>query len=281
MGWQSARAADWGLAGAVVLVSAAVFYQPLCWLVATWSIDTYYGHGVLIPFISAYLVWHSRDGLRSLPCRPSRWGLTLLAVALLAAAVAIPRRAEFVASMALVVFLAGVVLYLRGWATLRALLFPLAYLLLAVPLPFVNDVAIQLQVGASALAAGLAGLSGVPVAQQGAALSVPGSNFVVGLACSGLNSSVALLALGVLLAYLVRGNLWARLVVVVSLAPVALLANGLRLGSLLWIAYRYGGEAALAYHDGVAGFLSWGLALAFLAGSFRLARCRLNLVASP
>ena len=267
------------LAGIAIAAGLAVFFQPLAWLFGAWLSDPYYSHGFLVPVIAAFLVWRAKGRLALLPAAPSRIGLALLALALLLAVAAISRQAYFAASLSLPFALAGVVLYLKGWASLHALLFPFAYLVLMIPLPFVGDLALRLQAWTSTLSALAANLAGVPAQADGSTVSIPRADFVVGLACSGLSSIIALLALGTLLVFSLQGRGWAKAILVASIFPIAVVSNGLRVASLLWVASRFGSEAGLRYHDTVAGFLSWGLAVALLLLGSRLLRCRLDLAA--
>jgi exosortase len=286
VGDQAARGTRPGHVSEIVLsllsltLAGALFAAPAGWLVMVWEADSYYSHGFLVPLVSLFLAWQLRRRLAGLPARPVGLAALLLVGCLAGAAEAIWREAYFAASLAFIASLGAAVLYVRGWAWFRLLAFPLAFLVFAVPLPFVNDLAIALQAVASALAALLAGGLGVPVEQQGAELILPEASFTVGLACSGLNSLIAVLALGTLLAYLVRAMLWARLALVLLVAPIALLANGVRLASLLWVTQLFGSETGLAYHDLVAGYLSWGLTLILLALVCRLLRCQLTPAAS-
>lgn len=264
------------IAGSVGL-GLGVFFQPLRWMVGAWLSDPYYSHGFLVPLISAALAWREWRRLDSASVRPVSGGLALLGLALAIALVAIQRQAYFLASLAIPLALAGVIAYLYGWTYLRALLFPLAYLVLMVPLPFVAEAALRLQVWTSAFSARVANVLGVAAQADGASVSIPGLAYVVGLACSGLSSIVALLALGALLVYLFQGAGWAKVTLLAAIVPIAMLSNGLRVASLLWVANQFGGEVGLRYHDTVAGFLSWGAAVALLILAGRLLRCRLSL----
>lgn len=272
------RALDSILVAAATVLSLLVFYQPLRWLVGAWLSDPYYSHGFLIPLISVALVWRLWPRLKVMSAGSSLWGAVIVALGLAMTAIAISQRAYFAASLALPIFAVGLVLYLRGWVATKDLLFPISYLLLMIPLPFINSVAFELQIWTSTLSTALANLLAVPAQQEGASVSIPGAAYVVGLACSGLSSIIALLALGLLLVYLLEGPLWAKMALALSIVPIAIVANGLRISSLLWVAYRFGSEAGLVYHDTVAGFLSWGLALVILIVESRLLRCRLNLI---
>ncbi|MGQ9674289.1 MAG: exosortase/archaeosortase family protein [Chloroflexota bacterium] len=278
--------------GLVLGLTLLVFHQPLRWLVAAWLGDPYYSHGFLVPLISAGLAWrvwakHRDAGSHPNPRSRGRdamksgadlFGLGVVILALAVTAFAVARQTYFAAGLALPFFVGGVALYLRGWAIMRSLLFPIGYLVLMIPLPFVDSMALQLQIWTSSFSTSVANLLAVPAQQQGAAVSIPGGAYTVGLACSGLSSIIALLALGTLLAYLLDGRPWARIALIASVVPIAIVANSLRVSSLLWVAYRFGNEAGLVYHDTVAGFLSWALALGFLILESRLLRCRLNLV---
>jgi len=118
--------------------SLAVIYGPiLAELVRDWIRDPNYQHGFLMPVISGYLVWNVRRDLARATRAPSLLGLLglLIAGALLALGTAgaevFTQRVSFVAA------LASLVLFLYGWRHLRLTIFPIAFLLLAIPLsPF-------------------------------------------------------------------------------------------------------------------------------------------------
>jgi exosortase len=268
------------LIASTAVLAGLAFLQPARWLVSVWLSDPYYSHGFLIIPVAAGLAWRLRHKIRVLPTTPSAWGLGLFGAALAVAVLAISRQAYFAASLTVPVLIAALVLYLKGPGALRLLLFPIGYLGLMIPLPVVDSLAFRLQLWVSAFATAVAQLLAVPAQQEGAAVSVPGAAYVVGLACSGLSSIIALLALGTLLVYLLDGRMWARLLLVLAIVPIAVLTNGLRVSSLLWVAYHFGGDAGLAYHDTVAGYLSWVMALGCLILSSRVLQCRLSLVGS-
>ena len=93
-------------------------------------------------------------------------------------------------------------------------------------------------------------LLGIPAANQGSQIQLQNSSFVVGAACSGLNSLVALATLVVVFVYLVEGSYRSKSVLLVLAIPIALLANIFRVSSLLVIAHFFGAEAGMTYfHD--------------------------------
>ena len=64
-----AGAAPLALGGAALAVALAFLYAPLwavCWK-EWWREDSAYSHGVLIPFLALFMVWHRRDAWSGSP----------------------------------------------------------------------------------------------------------------------------------------------------------------------------------------------------------------------
>src|SRR5688572_2605777 len=123
-------------AGALVLAGIAILYRDVVpELIHSWSTDDNYSHGYLIPPIAAYLAWERRRRFASTPTHPSGLGLIVILVSLLVLAIGILGVELFLTRVSLIGAIAGVVVFLFGWARLRVMLFPIAVLLLMVPLP--------------------------------------------------------------------------------------------------------------------------------------------------
>ncbi len=80
-----------------------------------------------------------------------------------------------------------------------------------------------------------------------------------------MRSLISFTALGALMLYLFRTSLWKKIMFLALIPPLALLLNGVRVFLLLWIAHRFGQEAASPesyLHDGsgmlvfIIGFLA-------------------------
>jgi exosortase len=156
----------------------------------------------------------------------------------------------FVASLALVPLLIGILLYLEGWPRLRYWLFPLLFLALMVPLPFVDLASPWLESFSARSATALARLVGILAVQHGGEITLPGTTIVVGAPCSGLRSLVTMVTVGVGWIYLVEGRLAAKALMLAAVVPLVALSNVLRIGILLGVATLFGEGAALTYyHD--------------------------------
>jgi exosortase len=178
---------------------------------------------------------------------------------------------EFVPPLSLVVLLGGYGLHFLGAAVMCELLFPYAFLLFMVPWPdmLVEFISFPMQLISATYAAMFMGLLGVPVTRSGVDIALPHVTFTVAVPCSGMNSLVSLLALAALLAYLSRGALWKRVVLFAAGAPLALLANVLRIVCILLIGTLWGQKAAEGFFHGFSGIA---LFLAALLGMLAVAR---------
>ncbi len=255
-------------AGVVIALLVALFAPTVQWLALSWLGNPYYSHGALVVLVSGWLVWRRRGALTT--ARSENIGLALIALGIGAHLLALPLQMAVVSAVALVVTLVGVVWAFAGRGVVRAWAFPLALLLLAVPLPGIERISPSLESFTAAYAAHGARLLGVGATSVGGQVSVGSQGFTIGAPCSGLRSLVALLTLAVLLAYSLRAPLWVRLILVVAALPIALLANLMRVSSIFWVADAFGGDAALGFFHTLSSPLLFLVALALLLALGRL-----------
>lgn len=244
--------------------------QLLIWMGQRWYKSEYYGHGFLIPLISAYLIYRQRERLRDLPREDFRWGLPVVAGALLLHLLATWRDVHFPSGFALVATIFGLVIWLWGWPTARAVVFPVAFLFFMVPLArlLVDQFAQPLQLLGANLAGRLAYAIGVDTIIEGTMIHTPVYTFEVAIACSGLKSSIAMAALAALLAYLVVAPLSKKTLLFLASVPIALMANTARIFVTLVLGQTLGPEAAEGFFHSVSGILVFliGFAGLFLVG---------------
>ena len=183
------------------------------------------------------------------------WGVLIvgliLTVASLAAVIWAMRWQDYViAALGLVALLTGILLFLEGWARVRHWLFPLAFLALMVPLPFIDLASPWLESFTAKAATALAQLAGIPAVQQGGEISLPGTTLIVGAPCSGLRSLVTMVTVAVGWVYLVDGRPGAKALMLIAIVPIVILANVLRVAILLVVAVLVSPQVALSYyHD--------------------------------
>jgi exosortase len=161
--------------------------------------------------------------------------------------------------------LAGLSVYLFGFAVTRALWFPVAFLLYMVPLPKFSIIYITfwLKLLVASLAADFVEVVGIPVLLDGAYLTLPNGVIEIENACSGLRSLIALTSLGAVYAYLTPLSTAGKWILLVASVPIALAANLTRVVAMVLVSYRYGPRgSAFEWTDFTTGLLVF--ALAFL-----------------
>jgi exosortase len=238
---------------AAALVLGILTWPVWQWLWGEWMTNDYYSHGVLIPPVSLYLAYQrfrNDPQLNWSANQGSSLGLIVVAIGLALYLWFLNNRAFYLASFATIILIGGLLWTFGGANVARRLIFPVAYLALMVPLPWVDRYTLPLAMFTGVCSGWLAKILGLDVQIVGNAVMLPNADLVIGAQCSGVNSLIALTALMVLTAYLVKGSLWSRLTLVLLAAPLAILGNIVRVTSLLFVARTWGAQAGFTfYHD--------------------------------
>ncbi|MBI3941774.1 MAG: exosortase/archaeosortase family protein [Chloroflexi bacterium] len=242
-----------------------VFAGPILWLVKEWQDNQYYEHGPFVPLVSIALVILTLPRLVPPVGQTTRAGPILFIVGLSLRFVSLVTGSEFLGALALVILLAGLAGWWLGRKGLQSTAFPISYLLLAVPLPFMDDLGFYFQRLSTVSTTVLIKLAGVPATYQGAEISLPDASFIVGIQCSGLYSTVSLTALGLLFVRLLDLHSWRRRLLLIAAIPIiTVVANIFRLGSILGLAYWQNSDIAIHYYHNFAGIVFWLLAMGML-----------------
>ncbi len=236
------------------LVLLAVYSGTLLWCAQGWMHSAgYFEHGPLLLLVAGFFFYRRRKEWKAVPSTPSRLGAGLLAFVLLLHLAAAALQVDSFSGFLLVPSLFALLLALEGKERLRIAAPSLGLLFLAVPFPvfITGRLAYGLKHLATWASVFLGNLFGLGLVQDGATIHIPGQAQVllVGDACSGLKSLVALFALGYIFAFLLgRRTLRWRLFFLLASLGTALLANFVRITVLAWIAKGYG----VAYASGPA-----------------------------
>jgi exosortase len=250
-----------------------LFSSTFTWLAYNWLNNSYYSHGFLVPLISGFFLWRRKGAFAREAREPSNLGLLFLGVSLVGFLVAQVWQAYHVSAVALVVLLAGLALYFLGEKATRRIAFPLAFLLFMIPLPFINRLSPALEAFTATTSTSLVSLLGIPAVNHGSQIQLQNSSFVVGAACSGLNSVVALATLVVIFVYILEGSYGAKATLMVIAIPIALVANLIRVSALLGIAHFFGAEVGMRYFHDYSSPVLFLLAFAMLILGSRFVRC--------
>ena len=212
-----------------------------------------------------------RKELATIDRKQSGTGIVLFVIGLVLNGVGTLYTIRFLSGLSLIVTIVGVILYLFGTEFTKRISFPILFLILMVPIPFVDVVAPPMQTVSAIGSAGIANLLGIPVQRDGLLLEMPsGTIFEVALECSGLKSVISLLMLSIIYAFILEGRLLMKFAIVLSSIPLAIAGNILRIALMLGIADTYGQDIAVDYFHDFSGIMLFSVAL---LGLFIVGRC--------
>ena len=258
------------------LALGVVFAPALGNLAEVWSSRDYYPHGYLVPLVSLWAAAGIVPRRSRLAIEPDGRGLLGLGLAGALYAVGLAVSWVPLQGIALVAAVASLVWLRCGGAWLSALSFPVGYLGFMVPLPdaWITPVIVKLQLFVSEVGVELLREGGFAIYRDGNVLELPGGeSLFVAEACSGITSVITLLPIAMVLAYFTDRALRRRVLLVLSVIPVALGGNLIRVFTTVFAAERWGAEVATtgSLHE-LVGVASYVLGCAVLLGIGTLLR---------
>jgi exosortase len=241
----------------LIAVVAAVFEPTLAILGRQWWEDPNYSHGLVLPFLCAYIIWRQKEELSSIPTKPTVWGAVIVIASLILLLLGSLGAELFLSRMAFWGTSVGLVLYFVGFPILRKLAFPIGLFLLAIPIPALiyNEIVFPLQLVASSFATFCLELVNVmPVLREGNLLVLPGYTLEVVEACSGIRSLMSLVALAVAYGYFLEKRVWMRWLLVFFVFPLAIFSNGIRVFVTAILTHYWGLAAAEGFLHSFSGW---------------------------
>lgn len=271
----------WLLFGSWILVSSLIFSHPVITFVRISLSNPDASHLILIPFISAWVMFVERSKIFQYLAFGRVLGGCFLFLACGAALVSrfLGGGASLDAQLSGYI-LALVLSWVAGFSLVfgksacKAGYFSLLFLFLMVPLPKVllNNVIYLLQLGSTWVSVSIFDLLGVPVLREGFVLHLTRFNIEVAQECSGIRSSMALLVLALLVSHFQLNRFWSKALFVVFGLLMMILKNGIRIAtlSILAIYVDPGFLLGRLHHEG--GIVFFALALLLLLPVLALLR---------
>lgn len=248
-------------------------YLPtFIWMWQRWfAKESYYGHGILIPLISLYIIWQRRSRMKEAEVSSQIWAVGIVAAGLLIHIVCALLKVYFISGFSLVLVIYGLILFFWGQQIAKQLRFAIFFLLAMIPLPLVviGNLTVRLKLFAAWCATFILNKIGFPSICDGSIIRMPASFTVIGAPCSGLRSLISLLTLGIIFSYLMNISYKKKVLLFLSSLPLALMANIFRIILLAIVNDLYGGKVSTGFFHDLSGFLLFGFAL---TGFFVIAR---------
>jgi EpsI family protein len=229
------------LIGGLVTTAVVAYWPSSAALWQYWTVvaPSVGGHGPLVLGLALWLLYRKRAQLAEASVEPRRWALLLLLLCSIVSLIFWRAGIQALQLLMLPMLIYLAVLAAFGTAVARLVAVPLGYLYFAMPAWNLLGRPLQeLTAGAVRL---LAPLLGLPATVNGPLITFPnGTAFVVTPACSGVGFLVEGLAVAVLLGELQHASLRHRLMLMVSIVPIAIVTNWIRVLALVQIGYSSG-----------------------------------------
>ena len=235
------------LIGALVYAGLLVaVYSPFLVALMVYSTRTdLHSHVILIPFISAWMIYLKRDQLPRVYETSPGWALLVFAVGGVALFFGLmdgnrsvqqgwdfsqnDHLALMASSLVCFVWSGGFLFLGRRWMTFAA--FPVVFLVFLIPLPdaLVHVLERGLAVASAEAADLFFNLAGTPHLRYDLVFQLPNITIQVGQECSGIRSSWVLFITGMLASYLFLRSPWRRMGLLVLIIALGILRNGFRI----------------------------------------------------
>ncbi len=230
----------------------------------TWSTEAG-AQGPIVIATGAWLIWRQWDNLSSTG-KSGRYSITIAVLAIAFITYVFGRAFDFLTAEAAGLYMVGLAAaqaYFSGRTVLRNW-FPFFYLALAIPPPawLLAQATGPLKHLVSLAAIGTLTPFGVPVAREGVTIFVAQYQLLVEDACSGMNSLIGLLAIGLFYVYIARKpSIIYPVLLACFIIPIAIAANIIRIVTLVLITYAFGDAVGQGFLHFAAGIFVFVVAL--------------------
>ncbi len=270
-----------------ILIGLIALYAPTYYAVATglWGSEDQ-AHGPLVLAVALFLVWQNRHHLQATnsPSSVEGWGegvpqrapktnpilgWTLLLFGLLCYIVGRSQDITILDLGSQIPVFTGILLLTRGWRAVRALWFPLFFILFLIPLPgpVVSAVTMPMKMAVSYVAENVLYWFDFPISRTGVILQIGQYQLLVADACAGMHTLISLEALGLLYLNLVKhDSLFRNITLAILIVPISFTANVIRVMALTLITFYFGDEVGQGFVHGFAGMVLFVVALTLIMG---------------
>lgn len=254
--------AAWGLvaAGIGLLFWHLFLRLPDLWFAA----DTYYAHGVIIPFCSAVIIYDRWDKIKQLKVKPVYLAVVPVLFCTYVMWVGTGNSTRMLMSIAFIATMMFGTLMVFGWAIMRQVWPAIMFLAFALPMwdAFIDRHTQTLQRMSTDMSyVLLQSIGQSPFRSDPTLIMLDNFTLNVGAPCSGLKLMLAVASIVVFFVLIGKLRWWGNLILLASAVPLTLAINGIRITMIGVVGNMYGSEAGMQFHD-YSGYIS--LVIAFV-----------------
>jgi exosortase len=267
--WWKDRPAFLAVSGvALAAIFAWAYWPTLVRLVRAWDQQPDYSHGFFVVPLGVYFLWARRDRFPGVTSGWAWGGLILIGLSIAVRMVAARLYVDAFDGWSISLWVAGVIWLMAGWRAAVWSLPSVAFLWFMVPLPWGAErwLSEPLQRVATKISCWALVSLGQPAFAEGNTIVIRDFHLGVEEACSGLRIFVGIVALAFAYLIIVRREWWEKVLLLVSIVPIALVANSARIVVTALLNQYVSGEAAQKFTHDVAGWVM----IPFAAGLFAL-----------
>jgi len=255
-----------------VLLGLLALYLPTFYSLANgvWAKEEQ-AHGPIILFLSLWLIYRKWPEMmkRSEGQSTSVLGWIIFIITLLLYVVGRSQQILIFEIGSFVTALLSIFLIKRGSSALKAMWFPIFFLLFMIPLPgtFVSLLTMPMKMAVSYVAENILFWANYPIARNGVILQIGQYQLLVADACAGLQTLLTLEALGLFYLNLVQHtSIFRNVALAILIIPISFTANVIRVIVLTLITFHYGDAAGQGFLHGFAGMVLFLSALLLILG---------------
>lgn len=260
---------DWVREWGAIFLGVLTLYVPTYYSLfnGIWSTDDQ-RHGPIVLMIVLFLFWQHRDSFlkkaTNLSSTKPILGGVILGVGLISYVIGRSQDIQLLDIGSQLLVLSGIFLLMRGVSLVRAMWFPLFFILFMVPLPgaLISAVTMPMKMAVSYVAEHILFWVGYPIARTGVILQIGQYQLLVADACAGMHTLISLEALGLLYLNLVKhDSLFRNVTLAILIIPISFTANVIRVMVLTLVTYYFGDAAGQGFIHGFAGMVLFIVAL--------------------
>jgi len=277
-----------GLAAKLLRIYWPLLLAGLLFVVAQWpvladwwwiwnSTDSYYSHGILVPFIAGFMMWVKRRELAQTKLGPCWYGLPVLLLFLPIHTLGLLLGLRVLHGIAFLVAIYGIILMMLGWKATRILFIPVLFTITMIPLAIwaLDNATGRYQIISTTVAAKILQLTTqADVTQYGNTIEAGNlpELLIVGMPCSGLRLLISLVTFSWFFVYLAQAARWKKAILMALSFPLSILVNSVRITMIGYVGmWTYSGSAMHKFHN-YSGYISLVICFALLFGIAKLMR---------
>jgi exosortase len=247
----------------LLIVGCFAYYQPMRWLIESWIVNPYYQHGFIVAVAAFGMATYKFIKSKPSEIKTRNW-IYYLAASIILYLIGWSINLNFLKTVPFFFTLLSIAYLFESRVPAQSLRFPLLFMIIAIPIPFLPEMTAFLQFLMASLSTGILHTIGYEIHAEGALVHLPNATFLIAEPSSGIRSLIALLTLMIPVVYFTNTSSCKKHYLYLLIVPIAILSNLLRIITLFLVGYYYGEVVADQFWHDKGNIVFFGIALTLL-----------------